>query len=171
MRAFALALIAPLLVASCSSHADNVCEDIGDCSQGGNTTFIQSCQNEAKALRSELATYACDTYFDEYYACADATFQCSGATSTFACNAGLSELNACIARNSNLGTTACATLAAQQAKCTTPPAASGPPLACTLARDCEAQCVLSSTADVCAPRVDELDAIRACGAACPPAMD
>ncbi len=167
MWRFALVLFAPVFPASCGSHADNVCQDIGDCSQGGSATFIQSCQSEAKALRSELATYACDSYLDEYYACADATFQCQGATPTFACTAGLDELTTCINANTDLGTTACAALAKRQSACTTPPARSGPPLACTLARDCEAQCTLANTADVCAPRVDELDAIRSCMAACP----
>jgi hypothetical protein len=160
---------APLLLAGAScgnSHADNVCEDIGDCAQGGDTTFIANCKAEAKALRNELVTYGCDSEFDEYYACADTTFQCQGATPTFSCSAGLMALDTCIQTNGM--STGCSALAAKQSACTTPPPTSGPPVACTLARDCEAQCVLSGASDVCAPRPDELDAIRACSSACPP---
>jgi hypothetical protein len=155
-----------LAAASCASHEDNVCEDIGDCAQGGDSTFIANCKAEAKALRVELTSYGCDPLLDEYYACADSTFQCQGATPTFSCNAGLQLLDGCIHVNERA--TACAALATQQANCTTPPAppAAGPP-ACSLARDCEARCLLANAADVCAPRPDELDAIRACTSACP----
>jgi hypothetical protein len=155
-----------VLAASCASHTDNVCEDIGDCAHGGDSTFVANCKAEAKVLRAELVTYGCDSEFDEYYACADATFQCQGATPTFACNAGLMALDTCIQMYGT--STGCSALATRQATCTTPPASSGPPVACTLARDCEAQCVLSGASDVCAPRPDELDAIRACTSACPP---
>jgi len=155
-----------LLAASCASHTDNVCEDIGDCAQGGDATFVAACKAEAKALRAELVTYGCDSEFDEYYACADTTFQCQGATPAFSCSAGLMALDACLQMNQT--STTCAALAAKQATCTTAPAPSGPPAACTLARDCEAQCVLGGAADVCAPDADELDTIRACMSACPP---
>jgi hypothetical protein len=155
-----------LFAAGCASHTDNVCEDIADCAHGGDSTFVASCKAEAKALRAELVSYGCDSEFDEYYACADTTFQCQGATPTFACSAGLMALDTCIQTNQT--STACAALAAKQASCTTPPGSSGPPVACTLARDCEAQCLLGGPADVCAPRADELDTIRACTNACPP---
>jgi hypothetical protein len=166
--ALALCTLCALCAASCASHEDSVCEDIGDCAQSGDSTFIESCKSEAKALRAELTSYGCNSLLDEYYACADSTFQCQGATPTFACSAGLKELDGCI--HVNEGATACAALATKQAMCTTPPAASPagtPPPACTLARDCESQCLLSRASDVCAPRPDELDAIRACNAACP----
>jgi hypothetical protein len=162
-RCAALTLI---FATGCASHTDIVCEDIADCAQGGDSTFLASCKAGAKALRDELVSYGCDGDFDEYYACADTTFQCQGATPTFSCSAGLNALDTCIQMNQT--STACSTLAAKQAACTAPPAPSGPPVACTLARDCEAQCVLTSAADVCAPRPDELDAIRACTSACPP---
>jgi hypothetical protein len=162
----ALALLA-LAGAGCASHEDNVCEDIAECAYGGDTTFLQNCKNEAKSLRAELSNYGCEPQFDEYFACADSTFQCQGATAQFACSAGLNELNGCIHVYGRA--TACATLARQQAACTTPPAADGgAPPACTLARDCEASCILDNAADVCAPGLTELDAIRACTNACPP---
>jgi hypothetical protein len=114
-----------------------------------------------------VTSYGCAPLLDEYYACADSTFQCQGATPTFACNAGLQELNGCIHDNGR--GTACVALATKQATCTTPPPAPAPGAfpACTLARDCESQCMLSNASDVCAPRPDELDAIRACTSACP----
>ena len=157
----------PLLVAgaSCASHTDDVCGDIGDCAKAGDSTFVANCKAEAKALRSELVTYGCDSEFDEYYACADTTFQCQGATPTFSCSAGLMALDTCIQNNQT--STACAALATKQAACTTPPPSSGPPTACTLSRDCEAQCVLGGAGDVCAPTAEELDTIRACTSACP----
>jgi hypothetical protein len=161
-------LLVAFAAASCASHEDSVCEDIGDCANGGDTAFIQSCKTEAKALRAELATYGCQPQFDEYYACADSTYQCQGATPRFSCSAGLNELNNCIHVYGRA--TACATLARQQAACTAAPAVTGVPPACTLARDCEARCVLDNAADVCAPGLTELDAIRACTAACPPAQ-
>jgi hypothetical protein len=169
LRSAHVLVAAPVLLAAAScgnSHADDVCENIGDCAEGGDPTFIANCKAEAKALRAELVTYGCDTDFDEYTACADTTFACQGATPTFSCSAGLMALDTCIQMNQ--ASTACSALAAKQAACTTPPATSGPPVTCTLARDCEAQCVLSGASDVCALRPDELDAIRACTSACPP---
>jgi hypothetical protein len=158
--------LAALGGAACGSHEDNVCEDIANCANGGDTGFLQACESEAKALRTELTYDGCQPQFDEYYACADSTFQCQGATPQFSCSAGLNELNGCIHTNGR--TTSCAALARQQEACTTPPAATGIPTACTLARDCEARCILDNAADVCAPGLAELDAIRACTAACPP---
>jgi hypothetical protein len=159
-------LFVALAGSGCASHEDSVCEDIGNCANGGDTTFIQSCKKEAKALRAELATYGCEPQFDEYYACADSTFRCEGATPRFSCSAGLNELNGCIHVYGRV--TACATLAREQMACTTPSTPTGVPPACTLARDCESRCVLDNAADVCAPDLTELDAVRACAAACPP---
>jgi len=164
----ASALLASALASlgvSCASHEDDVCGDVGDCAFGGDSTFVANCKAEAKTLRAELVTYGCDGLFDEYYACADTTFQCQGATATFSCSAGLEALDGCIQDNER--STACTALAQQQALCTTPAAPSGPPPACTLARDCEAECLLTNAANVCAPRLDELDAVRTCTAACP----
>ena len=160
-----LAVVLAALACGCASHEDSVCDDIGDCAFGGDTTWVQNCKAEAKTLRAEVASYGCDGLFDEYYACADNTFQCQGATPTFSCSAGLTALDGCI--HDNERSTACTALAQQQATCTTPATPSGPPPACTLARDCEAQCLLTNAANVCAPGLDELDTVRACTSACP----
>jgi hypothetical protein len=162
-----VALVLPLLVAGCASHQDNVCEDIGDCTQGGASSFIQNCKDEAKALESESSKVGCETPFDGYYACADTNFACMGATATFnGCDPALKALDDCL--NAAQATTSCAALAKSQSSCTALPDAGGPALACTSGRDCEAHCYLANVSDVCAARVDELDAFQKCASACPP---
>jgi hypothetical protein len=42
------------------------------------------------------------------------------------------------------------------------------PPACTAARDCQARCYLTSVSNICAPRVDEIEAVSGCAATCPP---
>jgi hypothetical protein len=160
------ASFALLLVVSCASHQDNVCEDIGDCTQGGASPFIQSCKDEAKALEGESRKAGCEAPFDGYYACADTNFACVGATSTFhGCDRALKALDDCL--GAVTASTSCAALASQQGSCTMPPDAGGPPVACTLGRDCEAHCYLVNVSDVCAARVDELDAFQKCASSCP----
>jgi hypothetical protein len=44
----------------------------------------------------------------------------------------------------------------------------GPPPTCTAAGDCQAHCYLENVANVCVPRVDEIQAITACASSCPP---
>lgn len=174
MLAHKLAFVAVMSVigSACASHSDNVCQDIGDCSYAGNTTWISNCQSEANALGSEAASDGCGALFDQYYACADSSYSCQGATATFpGCAQALTALDSCIAAATM--TSACAMLQAAEDACGAPASAdggidAGPPPACTAARDCQARCYLGAVANACAPRVDELQNVLACSASCPP---
>jgi hypothetical protein len=161
------ALAVPLVVlAGCGTHEDAVCQDIGDCAQGGKSDFIQSCQAESKALKDEARSSGCGGPFDDYFGCADSNFTCQGATATFSgCDGQLQALDHCLQVAEQA--TSCAALASKESACASLPDG-GPPPACTLARDCQAQCYLAQVGDVCAPRVSELDAFTRCVVACPP---
>jgi len=163
-----LVLVAAALIGpACSSHSDQVCQDIGDCSQRGDNGWIDTCQANADALGAEAAGAGCQAAFDQYYACADANYACQGATATFpGCDDKLAALDACIAAAT--AGTSCVALQAAEAACTTVPASPGPPAACTTTRDCQARCYLDRVASACAPRIDELQEVVACGEACPP---
>jgi hypothetical protein len=161
-----------LIGVACASHSDNVCQDIGDCSHGGSTTWISNCQGEANALGSEAADAGCGSPFEQYYGCADSNYSCQGATATFpGCDQALSALDACIGTATM--NTSCAGLEAAEEACgdsTGPDAGTGaqPPPACTAARDCQARCYLGAVANACAPRVDELENAVSCASSCPP---
>jgi hypothetical protein len=172
MRAHPLLILvaASLLGGACSSHTDQVCQNIGDCSQRGDTDWIATCQANADALGSEAAMVGCKTVFDQYYACADSNYSCQGATATFpGCDPALAALDDCIAAAT--ANTSCVALQAAEATCTTVttvPAPGGPPAACTTTRDCQANCYLSNVASACAPQVNELENVVTCSDACPP---
>ena len=158
-------------LAGCASHPENVCQDIGDCAQGGSSDWIASCQAEAKDLRDEAAAAGCASGFDAYFSCADSNYECHGATALFlGCADHLTALDACLANAT--ANTSCIRLEVAEASCTTarPDAGSGlgtPPV-CTAARDCQAKCYLASVSDVCAPQIDEIQTVSACAASCPP---
>ena len=163
LLAAAVALLGP----ACGSHSDNVCEDIGDCAQHGDTDWIDTCQSNADALGSEAATAGCGAAFDQYYACADSSYSCQGATATFpGCDDELAALDDCLAAAT--AHTACVALQTAEAACTAVPAAAGPPPACTTTRDCQARCYLDHVASACAPQIDELEELVACSDTCPP---
>jgi hypothetical protein len=156
-----------LALTGCGSHQDAVCQDIGDCAKGGDSVWIAACQAEAKALRGEADSAGCAPAFDAYYACADASYSCQGATPEFpGCDDELATLDACLA-GATAGTS-CAALAAAETACGGAGPDAGVPPACTAARDCLASCYRTAVANVCAPRVDELEAANVCGASCPP---
>src|SRR5262249_17906126 len=113
-----LPLLIGLAVAggACNSHADDVCQNLGDCSHAGDHAWIQSCQAEAKATGAEAAMNGCSAAFDAYYSCADSNYKCVGATATFpGCDAALAALDQCIAAGQ--AGTACAMLTAAEAGC------------------------------------------------------
>jgi hypothetical protein len=156
---------------ACGSHEDNVCQNAGNCAQGGSNDWIQRCQDEARRLRSEAVAGGCGVAFDDYYACADSNYTCHGATPEYpGCDGKLASLDACL--QNATASTSCATLQALQTACV-PNAAdagseAGLPPACTLARDCQAQCYIAQVSNICAPRVDELSNFVTCAASCPP---
>jgi hypothetical protein len=167
--ALLLALLLPS-IAGCPSHADNVCEDIGDCAQGGDYVFIQGCQAQAQALATEASASGCGAEYDGYYACADASYDCTGITPTFAgCGGKLSALQSCLARGA--AKNACGTLDAALAACGggadagagTSPTPGAP---CGIGGVCEAQCYLDSVPDVCAPMPADLGSYTQCASQC-----
>jgi hypothetical protein len=164
-------LLAAITLAGCGSHEDSVCQSAGECSQGGSSDWIKSCQGEARALRDEASQAGCRSKFDDYFACADSNYVCQGATPQFrGCDDKRSALDQCLETATT--NTSCALLQVQEADCgaTTGDAGSdaGLPPACSLARDCQAQCYLAQVSNVCAPRVDELSNVTSCAASCPP---
>ena len=162
-------LLVSLAVAgsACSSHRDNVCQDIGDCSYRGDNDWIASCQAEAKALETEAEATGWSAAFDGYYSCADSAYKCVGATATFpGCDDELAALDQCLAAATT--GTACAMLTAAQTVCGgNADGGAGLPPACTAARDCQARCYLASVANICAPGVDEIETLTTCAGACP----
>jgi hypothetical protein len=165
MRLLPLLLLLPAL-AGCDSHADNVCEDIGDCAQGGDYTFIQGCQSEAAELATEASASGCGALYDTYYACADANYDCTGITPTFAgCGSALDALQSCLAKGA--AKNACGMLDAALAACGADAGASATPGApCTAGGVCEAQCYLDDVPDVCAPQPADLGAFSQCASQC-----
>ena len=169
--AFWVAVLAVAGVA-CNSNADNVCQDIGDCSHAGDNDWIASCQANAKALGTEAAMNGCSAAYNQYYSCADSNYKCQGATATFpGCDDALAALDQCIA--SGQANTGCAMLTTAEATCGVGAdggagADGGVPLACTAASDCQARCYLGSVSNICAPRADEIESVTACAATCPP---
>jgi hypothetical protein len=162
---------AVLWLVGCSSHEDSVCQNVGDCARSGDSTWIRSCQDEAKSLRHEASDAGCGSKFNDYFACADSNYVCLGALPQFPhCDDELTALDACL--ESAAAKTSCAKLQAQEADCGAPAQDAGDdagiPPACTMARDCQAQCFLAQVTNVCAPRVDELSNFTTCAASCPP---
>lgn len=170
-----LVFMAALGAGACNSHADNVCEDIGNCSQGGLSSWIDGCKTEAQALNDEADDAGCGPAFDNYYSCADSNYQCQGATALFpGCDDLLTALDVCL--ETATAATSCARLLQAEKACSPPGPDGGsapdagvpaqPPPACTALRDCEAGCFLG-VKDVCAPQVNELQSFATCAAQCP----
>jgi hypothetical protein len=179
--AVAVAVLGLAAVAGCNNAGENVCEDIGNCSQGGDSVWISSCQAEAKLLASEASNVGCGHDYDAYSTCAEDSYVCRGATALFpGCDDRLAALDACLAAAT--AGTSCVALASATAACggagvdggagpdagLPPGPDAGLPPACTAARNCLAACYLGAVANVCAPDVAELQAANACGATCPP---
>ncbi len=163
-----LSLLAVLAVASaCSSTADSVCENVVACENGGSSEQVQSCQDEAKLLKSEAQASGCGGAYHDYYTCADEHFMCNGATASFpGCDGYRITLDTCLGRSSSQN--ACGELQRKTAICHTTDAGSlTPEAACTAERACAARCYLDSVLDPCAPRPDELTSAASCSIACP----
>jgi len=170
-RPLSFLLLAFTAASACSSHQDNVCQDIGDCAQGGSSDWIAACQMEANTLRDEASSARCSSAFDSYFTCAESNYSCQGATAVFpGCADRLAALDVCL--TAATANTSCVRLAAQEANCggSTPDGGAGvaAPPACTTARDCQAQCYLAHVANVCAPQIDEIESMSSCAASCPP---
>jgi hypothetical protein len=162
MKTLALALL--VLAAGCASAEESYCENVGDCTHHGDSTWIQSCDDDATKLASDAAAAGCVAELDAYYACANASFTCTGATSSFpGCDDDLAKLDQCL--DAAQSSTACAELAAATVACGGSPPG---PTVCDAAADCQARCYLDTVTNPCAPRADELVAVTACGGACPP---
>jgi hypothetical protein len=157
---------------SCSSHQDDVCENVGACSRGGDSDWIASCKDEAKSLQGEANASGCGAAFDDYYSCAESNFTCKAITSTFpGCDAQRGALDECL----SLATakTSCAELSMKTSGCAPSDGGgvqtgSSVPSACTALRDCMARCYLENVNNPCAPAVDELERVSSCSSSCPP---
>ena len=150
MRAHHLFVLfaAALTSVACSSHSDDVCQDIGDCSQRGDSDWIATCQGDAKALSDTAAGIGCAAAFNRHYSCADSNYSCQGAAATFpGCDQELAALDDCT--TAATVDTACAKLQAAEAACTTATPAAPLP-ACTALRNCQAACYLAAVANDCA---------------------
>jgi hypothetical protein len=159
-------LPALLALAGCNSHADSVCSDVGNCAHGGDYVFIQGCQAQAQDLAAEATAGGCGALYDDYYACADASYDCVGITPTFAgCEGQRAALQSCLGAAE--ATNACGMLTTALAACGADAGAGPLPGApCSAGGVCEAHCYLTSLADVCAPSPAELGAFSQCAAQC-----
>src|SRR5262249_55070484 len=166
----AVLVVAATVGSACKSHQDSVCQDIGDCTQGGSSTWIEGCQSELSTLAEEANKVGCSQAFSAYFSCADSQYVCRGATALFpGCEQRLTDLDTCF--GTATAGTSCARLAEQEKACGTTSADGGSPLpapACTAARACQANCYLTNASNPCAPRVDELETITSCAGQCPP---
>ncbi len=159
------ALCIVLFLCACNSNAENICEDIGDCTQGGSSDWITACKTESQKLRNEAIATSCTAELDAYEQCQSDKFDCEGATSLFpGCDAQRAALETCLSAATT--STACAELAAKTASCQA--ADGGAIVACSPLRDCEARCFLVNVADPCAPNAAELETNATCASSCPP---
>ena len=173
-RNLLMASAALLGLSNCGSNQDEVCEDVGACSQGGSSDWIAGCKDEAKSLHDEATSNGCGSAFDNYYGCAESNFTCKGITATFpGCDAQREALDLCFSLAQ--AKTSCAELSMKTSTC----AATGPddggaeagtdlPPSCTATRDCLARCYLDHVNNPCAPAVNELEEVSSCSSSCPP---
>ena len=162
-------------MAGCTPNQDDVCENVGACSQGGSSDWIASCEEEAASLAREARSSGCGGFFDDYYECAADHFACDGVTASFpGCDAKRAALEACL--DAAQAKTSCKELTAKTSACTAPSVdagradadTAGLAPACTVLRDCQARCYLDHVKNPCAPAVDELSGVAACSNGCPP---
>jgi len=160
--------LALMVLAACNSKADDVCENVAACEEGGSSELVQSCQDGAKALEQAAKAGGCGGAYDDYYACADSSFTCEGATASFpGCDERRRSLDACL--NASAASNACGELTRRTAACRTVDGGSGTAAlsACTATSECAARCYLDDVADPWAPRPDELSKAASCAASCP----
>jgi hypothetical protein len=151
-----------------------VCENIGACSHGGDTNWIDGCESDAKLQQERAQLAGCNQAFDKYYQCADENYVCKGASARFPnCDATKEETEKCLADASV--PSACAALTARRASCLeiedsggdvqfiSEPAGTS---VCDLQHECEARCYLDQVERVCAPTIDELAKFSDCAATC-----
>jgi len=155
-----------LATASCTNTWDSVCQSIGDCAHGGDFSWISTCQDDALALRRQSDASPCAGLFLSYFSCAQAQFQCQGATVSIAgCDSNRADLEQCLAQAQN--DNACASYAQAVAACPAADGGSFLPASCSLTQQCEAQCYLSHVPNLCAPDLSSLGDAAQCAQACP----
>jgi hypothetical protein len=144
-----------LLLVACDTKNEAVCNDVGDCSHGGSTDWVEQCKANAAALDTESHNSGCGDLFDSYYECAKSKYTCSGNVASFP-GCDRSALDTCLTK-ARAGT-ACANLSNT---------CGGDGGTCTVGQDCQARCYLDIVKNPCAPSADELDGVSVCSAACP----
>jgi hypothetical protein len=163
-----------LSLIGCSSNQDDVCENVGACTQGGSSDWITACEDEAKSLRDEANAAGCLGLFDDYYSCAASNFTCKGITASFPGCDQRAALENCLSAGE--AKTSCKELTLKSTACAAATTDGGSPdagalglaPACTVARDCQARCYLDHVSNPCAPAVDELSGVTTCANSCPP---
>jgi hypothetical protein len=151
----------------CATHADSVCEDIGNCTTESSDQ-IQACQKQAKQLAAEASSSGCSSQFERYFSCADDHYECKGNVPTFlGCESARDALDTCLAQAR--ANNSCGALSMLLALCPgeLPPASSAPPAPCSAAEVCSSRCYLSSVADVCRPEPLQLTQAGRCAQLCP----
>jgi hypothetical protein len=175
VRALVVA-VSLLSLPACDSQADAVCQDIGNCSRGGDDEWVSACQSQAKDLRDEAKNSGCGAAYDSYFSCAEEHFECEGNRSLFrGCESKRGALESCLEQH-ELGN-ACGQLRSKLQACpgadagadaggSADPDAGTPLPACTTGGACSARCYLDHVADVCAPIPAELTAFAGCADSC-----
>lgn len=168
MRPTLLLLLAALIAAGCSTHAQSVCEKISFC-RTLSTDQEHTCEANVKNLAQEASTSQCSPQYDAYFSCADDRYDCEGNVPSFpGCENARAALDDCLsaARANN----ACGNLSRALAACgeASPPAASEPLLPCGAAEICSADCYLQNVTDVCSPHPIELSGALQCAKQCTP---
>lgn len=149
-------LLFPLLVAAaCATKNETICQDVGDCSYGGSTDWVDQCKASAGALETEAKNAGCGDLFDRYYDCAKDAYVCTGNVASFpGCDrAGLDD---CLTKARN--GTACADLTSR--------CGDGGLGSCTASQSCKTRCYLDVVKNACAPTPEELDGVAVCSASC-----
>jgi hypothetical protein len=158
--------IAALGLAACSTHTDNVCEDVGLC-RSQSDDQIAACQAEAKTLTIEARASGCGKVSDLYFSCADDHYVCTGNVPSFpGCDGLRAQLNSCLdaARAGN----ACGQLDSQLSACpSSSPAPDPVPAPCGATELCSSRCFLDDVADVCRAQPIELVNFAHCVQQCP----
>jgi hypothetical protein len=165
---------AAALLAGCDSNADDVCQDIADCSHGGSDDWVTACRTQVGELEEEARSSGCKAAFDAYFSCAEAHFDCRGNQSRFdACDGKKNALDACLGAGRDQN--ACGELDARLASCGAAPV---PPSdaptddttlePCTTGGVCSARCYTSAVVDACDPTPSELSMFADCASHCVP---
>jgi hypothetical protein len=169
MKMRTVILLAAIACSACASHAESVCENIGNCTTQSSDQ-IQACQKQVKQLAKEAAASGCSSQYEGYFSCADERFACKGNVPTFlGCESARASLDSCL--EGARASTSCGQLSAKLSLCPgdlPAPAPSMPPSPCGEAEVCSSRCYLDFVSEVCRPEPLQLSQAAKCAQQCPP---